>query len=84
MFKNCQNITEIDILKWDMSKLKKFSDSSPITELFSGCKKLKSIKMSANFHNTQNFIKMDYFFPKEILIFSKEFLKMEYLYGKKE
>lgn len=47
-----------------MSKLKKFSNSSPITELFSGCKKLKTIKMSANFHNTPEFYQNGFLFSK--------------------
>ena len=70
MFKNCQNITEIDILKWDMSKLKKVFNKSPISELFFGCKKLKTIKMSANFRNIPEFYKNGFlFFVRNIDIF---------------
>ena len=50
MFRNCSNLTEINMLNWDMSSIKE-SNRPIFFRLFSGCKKLKSIKMSGNHKN---------------------------------
>ena len=62
LFKGCKNITKIDMLNWDMSKIKvdkKMENSSNkntvnylhegIYQLFYGCEKLNEIKMNLNF-----------------------------------
>ena len=58
MFKDCKNITEIDMLNWNLYNLKissggflfhYFRDKS-IDELFYRCKKLNKIKLNTNFN----------------------------------
>ena len=51
MFQNCNSITEIDMINWDMSNLKyegEYHKDNPIDYLFDGCSKLKKIKISGN------------------------------------
>ena len=51
MFNCCKSITEIDMINWDMSNLKydgEYHKDNPINYLFSGCSKLKKIKISGN------------------------------------
>ena len=51
MFENCYNITEIDMINWDMSNLKyegEYHKENPIDYLFYNCKNLKKIKISRN------------------------------------
>ena len=39
MFKNCSNLTSLDLSKWDIS------EGTIITNMFSGCNALKKITM---------------------------------------
>ena len=49
MFWGCNNITEIDMINWDMSNLKYYNDyGNPIDYLFAYCSNLKKIKISGN------------------------------------
>ena len=48
MFCYCENLSEINMLNWDMSRLE-VKKISGINHLFDGCKSLKNIKMSSNF-----------------------------------
>ena len=50
MFNGCSCITEIDMIKWDMSNLKYENEykENPIRNLFLECKKLEKIKISGN------------------------------------
>ena len=58
MFMNCKNITEIDMLNWNLSNLKEegffsfffWGKKNAIDRLFSGCKKIKIIKLNTNFN----------------------------------
>ena len=47
MFRYCENLSEINMLNWDMSRLER--KRSGINYLFLGCGSLKNIKMSSNF-----------------------------------
>ena len=54
MFRYCQNLSEINMINWDMSRLESkrswiFGRKNGINYLFDGCKSLKNIKMSSNF-----------------------------------
>ena len=64
MFKNCKNLTEIDMINFNLNKLD-FSIFSflrrknPINELFSGCSKLNKIKLNININNYKSKINED-------------------------
>ena len=55
MFKNCKNITEIDIINWNLDNLKNTGfliwGNKGIEDLFCGCEKLNNIKLNTNFNN---------------------------------
>ena len=87
MFNVCENITEINMLEWDMSKIKRFNESSNVLEdLFKSYKKLENIKINFNFNNINQIIKWNkinnsYY---DVIIFSEIPKDGTFIYKKKK
>ena len=53
MFDCCSNLTEIDMINWDMSNILYYGKYENFKGLFFYCEKLKKIKISGNFRDTE-------------------------------